>query len=65
MFAENKLTEDMAEVEAFLIAERSKVLSETEWRFRMRGYGYNLRRTSGGVEVCRLPQNTVLGTLNI
>lgn len=65
MFAENKLTEDMAEIEAFLMRERSKVLSEAEWKFRMRGYGYNLRRTEGGVEVARLPQNKVLGTLHL
>ena len=65
MFAENKLTDSLAEIEAFLLNERAKVLSETEWRFRMRGYGYNLRRTEGGVEVARLPQNRVLGTLAI
>ena len=45
--------------------QRRKVLSEAEWRFRMRGYGYNLRRTEGGLEVARLPQNRVLGTLEI
>ncbi|MCT4559597.1 MAG: hypothetical protein N4A61_16235 [Pelagimonas sp.] len=55
----------MTEVESFLLAERGKVLSEAEWRFRMRGYGYNLRRTEEGVEVARLPQNTVLGTLDL
>ncbi|WP_437176742.1 hypothetical protein [Pseudoponticoccus marisrubri] len=55
----------MTEIEAFLLRERDKVLSESEWRFRMRGYGYNLRRTDRGVEVARLPQNTVLGTLAI
>jgi hypothetical protein len=65
MFAENKLTEDMKEIEAFLLRERGKTLSETEWRFRMRGYGYNLRRTDGGMEVARLPQNQVLGLLEI
>lgn len=65
MFADNKLTESLAEVEAFLLSERDKVLSEAEWRFRMRGYGYNLRRTDVGVEVARLPRNEVLGTLAI
>jgi hypothetical protein len=65
MFAENKLTENLAEVRDFLMNERAKVLSEAEWRFRMRGYGYNLRRTDGGVEVARLPKNEVLGTLAI
>lgn len=63
MFAENKLTDDIAEIEAFALAERAKVLSEAEWRFRMRGFGYNLRRTDTGVEIARLPQNKVLGTL--
>ena len=65
MFADNKLTESLAEVQNFLLAERGKVLSEAEWRFRMRGYGYNLRRTDSGVEVARLPRNEVLGTLAI
>ncbi len=65
MFAENKLTEDMAEIQSFLLKEREKVLSEAEWRFRMRGFGYNLRRTGDGVEVARLPRNEVLGTLAI
>lgn len=63
MFAENRLTENLMEVEAFLLAEREKVLSEAEWRFRMRGYGYNLRRTEGGVEVSRLPKNEIVGVL--
>ncbi|KAA8611198.1 hypothetical protein [Salipiger aestuarii] len=65
MFAENKLTEDMAEIQAFLRAERAKSLTEAEWRFRMRGYGYNLRRTEAGVEVARLPQNQLVGIFAI
>lgn len=63
MFAENRLTENLMEVKAFLLAEREKVLSEAEWRFRMRGYGYNLRRTEGGIEVSRLPKNEIVGVL--
>lgn len=65
MFAENKLTENLDEIRAFLLEERGKTLSETEWRFRMRGYGYNLRRTEEGVEVARLPQNQLLGMLQL
>lgn len=65
MFAENKMTDNLHEIEAFLLKERAKVLSEAEWRFRMRGYGYNLRRTDVGVEVARLPQNQILGMLAI
>ncbi|MBV6636234.1 MAG: hypothetical protein KI788_10045 [Mameliella sp.] len=65
MFAEGKMTENMDEIQDFLMSEREKVLSEAEWRFRMRGYGYNLRRTDSGVEVARLPQNRLLGTLKL
>ena len=63
MFTESRMTDDMTEIQDFLVRERDKALSEAEWRFRMRGYGYNLRRTETGVEVARLPQNTVLCTL--
>ncbi len=65
MFAESELTYDMKEIEAFLRSEREKVLSEAEWRFRMRGYGYNLRRTEHGIEVKRLPQNQLIGTVEL
>lgn len=65
MFTETKITDDMNEIAAFLLREREKVLSESEWRFRMRGYGYDLRRTDAGVEVSRLPQKTPLGTLAV
>ena len=63
MFTEKQITNDMNEIAAFLMAEREKVLSEAEWTFRMRGYGYRLRRTEDGVEVAKLPQNRVLGTV--
>ncbi|WP_421917648.1 hypothetical protein [Mameliella sp.] len=59
------MTDNMDDIQDFLLSEREKVLSEAEWRFRMRGYGYNLRRTDGGVEVARLPQNRLLGTLKL
>ena len=65
MFADGKLTYDMTEIADFLTAERQKVLSETEWRFRMRGYGYNLRRVGDQIEVAKLPKNEVIGTLPI
>lgn len=63
MFANNTLTENFEDIRDFLLQERAKVLSEAEWRFRMRGYGYSLRRTDAGVEIARLPQNNVLGML--
>ena len=56
---------DLETVSAFLLSEREKVLSETEWRHRMKGYGFRIRRTDCGVEVARLPKGQVLGTLAI
>lgn len=53
---------DLPAIECFLKAERAKTLSETEWRFRMKGFGYALRRTDLGIEVARLPRGDVLGT---
>ncbi|WP_372835760.1 hypothetical protein [Puniceibacterium confluentis] len=63
MFANNTLTESFDDIRAFLLDERRKVLSDAEWRFRMRGYGYNLRATEKGIEIARLPQNHVVGIL--
>lgn len=65
MFAENTLTENFDEISAFLLKEREKVLSDAEWKFRMRGYGYSLRLTAEGIEIARLPQNRVLGLLSV
>ena len=65
MYPETQPAEDLTEIRSFLLSERDKSLSETEWRFRMRGYGYTPRRTERGMEVARLPQNAVLGTLEI
>lgn len=63
MFAENKITENLDDILAFLKSEREKVLSEAEWKFRMRGYGYRLSRNEAKeVQVVKLPQNRIIGT---
>lgn len=62
MFADNKITENLDDILAFLKAEREKVLSEAEWKFRMRGYGYKLKRTVDGMEVAKLPNNRHIAT---
>ncbi|WP_135504119.1 hypothetical protein [Roseovarius aestuariivivens] len=51
------------EIRDFVIRERSRAVSEREWKFRLRGYGYGIRDTQegrivtsllGGREICRL-----------
>jgi hypothetical protein len=63
MFAHGNFTNDFKEVSRFLQEERSKVLSDAEWRFRARGYGYSLKETPFGIEVAKLPQNQLLGCI--
>ena len=36
---------EIARVQDIVLAERVKSLSEREWQFRLRGYGYGLRES--------------------
>ena len=62
MFAKDTVSLDLEAMRSFLKAERAKTLSEAEWRFRMRGYGYQVRRVEGGFEVAKLPTKTIVAT---
>ncbi|MCH2095031.1 MAG: hypothetical protein MK160_07925 [Rhodobacteraceae bacterium] len=62
MFAKDTVSLDLEAMRSFLKAERAKTLSEAEWRFRMRGYGYQVRRVEGGIEVAKLPTKTIVAT---
>jgi len=53
-----------AQVRDFVTVERRKSLSDREWKHRLAGYGYDLRKAGSclklvtlphGVEVCDLP----------
>lgn len=53
-----------AQVRDFVTGERLKALSDREWKHRLAGYGYDLRKAEcclklvtlpHGVEVCELP----------
>lgn len=53
----------VSEVRTFIMAERRNCVSDREWKFRLRGYGYDLRQTERGtvlhtlprrIEICRL-----------
>jgi hypothetical protein len=47
------------------VSERQKTLSDAEWKFRMRGYGFHVKRVEGGVMVARIPQNEILGCVKM
>lgn len=65
MFAENFSSPDLGELRHFLVAERQKTLSDAEWKFRMRGYGFHVKRVDGGVMVARIPKNEILGCVKM
>lgn len=43
--------------------EREKALSPREWQFRLRGYGYAIKRVEGAQILTRLPKGTEIGVL--
>jgi hypothetical protein len=61
MFAGTTTASDLNALRHFMVAERQKTLSDTEWTFRMRGYGFHVKRVTNGVMVARIPNNEILG----
>ena len=53
-----------SEVRTFVLGERKTCLSDREWKFRLRGYGYDIRATPAGKVVTTLPAGVVLCTLD-
>ena len=51
---------EIEKVQEFVLAERAKCLSDREWQFRLRGYGYGVRPSDQGRIVTALAKNTDL-----
>lgn len=51
---------EIAQVQDFVLAERRKCLSEREWQYRLRGYGYGLRERGKNRVVIALRGNADL-----
>ena len=43
--------------------EREKALSNREWQFRLRGYGYGIKTVEGAQILTRLPRGLEVGVL--
>lgn len=65
MIADATQAMNLGDLRHFLQAEREKTLSDAEWKFRMRGYGLHVKRVEGGVMVARLPNNQILGRIDM
>jgi len=47
----------------FALAERRACLSDREWRFRLRGYGYDIRQTERGRMLTMVTSGLELGAI--
>ena len=63
MMHEQLDTEMTRKICEIVLHEREMSLSEREWKFRLRGYGYGLRDTHDGRVVTSLPKGTDICTL--
>ncbi|MFT5742414.1 MAG: hypothetical protein ACI86S_000473 [Paracoccaceae bacterium] len=55
----------IAQVRDFVMSERGNCLSDREWRHRLKGYGYDLRKTAAGTVLTTLPAGRDVCTLAI
>ena len=54
----------VSEVRSFVLGERKNCVSDREWKFRLRGYGYDLRQTERGRVLATLPHGVEICTLD-
>jgi len=54
----------VSEVRTFVMDERKSCVSDREWKFRLRGYGYDIRQTDHGTVLATLPQGVEICTLD-
>ncbi len=54
----------VSEVRTFVMSERKNCVSDREWRFRLKGYGYDIRQTERGTVLTTLPQGVEVCTLD-
>ncbi|MEL6957730.1 MAG: hypothetical protein AAGL89_02120 [Pseudomonadota bacterium] len=45
----------VSEVRNFVMGERKLCVSDREWKFRLRGYGYDVNATERGTVISTLP----------
>jgi len=54
----------VSEVRTFVMDERKSCVSDREWKFRLKGYGYDIRQTERGTVLTTLPQGVEICTLH-
>lgn len=64
MYDINKTATVASEIRTFVLDERRACVSDREWKFRLRGYGYDIRTTPAGKVVTTLPAGVDICTLD-
>ncbi len=54
----------VSEVRTFVMGERKSCVSDREWKFRLKGYGYDIRQTERGTVLSTLPHGIQICTLD-
>lgn len=54
----------VSEVRTFVMGERKSCVSDREWKFRHKGYGYDIRQTERGTVLSTLPHGIQICTLD-
>lgn len=54
----------VTEVRTFVMSERKHCVSDREWKFRLKGYGYDVRHTDRGTVLTTLPHGVEICTLD-
>ena len=54
----------ISQVRSFVMGERQLCVSDQEWKFRLRGYGYDIRHTDHGDVLTTLPHGVEICTLD-
>jgi len=54
----------VSEIRTFVMDERKACVSDREWKFRLRGYGYDINKTDVGTVVSTLPAGVEICTLD-
>lgn len=54
----------VSEVRTFVMGERKHCVSDREWKFRLKVYGYDIRQTDHGTMLTTLPHGVEICALD-
>jgi len=54
----------ISDLRDFVLDERRRCVSDREWRFRLAGYGYDIRQTAKGRVLTSLPKGVEICALD-